>query len=958
MRKNLLIFPAVFALLFLYLSEANAAMTVTPNIHRSGDEGYFSAVIPRPKNAPEGWLSIVAKRKEGDIYLVHASLPAQTENEQTPSITLAGRYGKAGTASVVILAKPALDAAAEYQPLMTVTFTLPDAPKSDPEVMETWAKLQQRIIYGMNYGGGDTFSVYWNMVAGRRYGLEASSGWDGERWRGNRETPDLYDIFTGAAAIQESLQLEVLGARGRQSQSGGPTKAGLVSLATLSGPAVKSHPFEEMLKGRSPKVPVLSGLIPADQYAVFFTDINKQLELADLLEEWGGSLLESLHASSRDFRVRKKLVTQLCLETSVLTRLFGDRVIGSMAMTGGDPFLKEGTDFTVLFALKNREVFLAQMERRYADAVSAHKARRDEFSSGGLKHIAVTTFDRSISSYLVVIGDVAVVSNNLEALRRVIETSAGKLPSLKASRDFQYLRTIFPEGDDKNEDIFIYLSDAHIRRLVGPASKIGEAHRITCAANLQILANARFWYRSERRREPTMQDLKSGGYLGDSALDCPDGGSYDLERGTGTPVCSVHNRQGYLTPLAAVAVRGATNREATQYKAFVENYNRYWRQFFDPIGIRVKLGENIRIQTCILPLIENSWYDGFAAFSGRETGTVTEATVLPRTIVSLRGHVSRDWLEKVDFFKSYLQRRKLSSRWLGNEFSLNLCDGPVLFTLDGRVAGMLGQEMNRPSLSTIVVGYILSAVNLPTYLSVKVNDPGEAERTLPLIFQGLMAEHRSREFSAESYALEPYKDKQITVFSFSLFVAKLRLYAAVIGDRLVIASRQDIITDLIDASSTKGASNPGNLEFSVYRTAFRDIEPTVSLGYQEDIRHACHKNLALAQAILDIGGAKPDEFASVAFALRGYEPYCPSGGTYRLDPVVNRVECSLHGKAYRPKQPLKGRDDAQILRLVNSIRKINARLAFTPEGLMTTVELQRTSVPRQQDKPAKKGWLW
>jgi hypothetical protein len=37
-----------------------------------------------------------------------------------------------------------------------------------------------------------------------------------------------------------------------------------------------------------------------------------------------------------------------------------------------------------------------------------------------------------------------------------------------------------------------------------------------------------------------------------------------------------------LTPVGEVPLERVTPREAAQYKAFVENYNRYWTRFFDP----------------------------------------------------------------------------------------------------------------------------------------------------------------------------------------------------------------------------------------------------------------------------------------------------------------------------------------------------------------------------------------
>ena len=46
-----------------------------------------------------------------------------------------------------------------------------------------------------------------------------------------------------------------------------------------------------------------------------------------------------------------------------------------------------------------------------------------------------------------------------------------------------------------------------------------------------------------------------------------------------------------------------TGEEADEYNAFLTEYNQYWRTFFDPIGIRIKVSpERYRLETIVLPL--------------------------------------------------------------------------------------------------------------------------------------------------------------------------------------------------------------------------------------------------------------------------------------------------------------------------------------------------------------------
>lgn len=108
-------------------------------------------------------------------------------------------------------------------------------------------------------------------------GLLGQTPWQ-EREERARQV-DLFSIFTGALAVQESLQLDAMhGAGGRPTDPNSPIAppAGLnpgaprnaaaqqaaleqrrkerVAVRDLSGPTIKSHPWEQMLSGKKPKI--------------------------------------------------------------------------------------------------------------------------------------------------------------------------------------------------------------------------------------------------------------------------------------------------------------------------------------------------------------------------------------------------------------------------------------------------------------------------------------------------------------------------------------------------------------------------------------------------------------------------------------------------------------------------------------------------------------------------------
>lgn len=951
MKRSLICVIAV--LLALPLHAAAATGVPEAAFHNDGRIGYFSVPVPLPLDTPVP-VMLRAVVEEGGAYLVHVSNPTSPRPSGAPrpggpdgalTVTVAGRYSDAGKNVIAIFALPLLDLTASPRKVARITVTTPSGVLESPQVKKTWGELQYRRFQKASLGGRDPFQDYWELTAAAGHDVKTRS-----RTRSRRPgqpPPNLYSVFTGAAAIQESLQLEVLGqgagaAGGRPAEEPSrPDKA--VPLEELAGPQVASHPFGEMLAGRSPEISPLARFVPSDQYFFLFDDINRYIEFTDLATEWGGNLLREIQTSARDFHLREKMGRQVALDTSLLTRLFGDRVIGSMAFSGRDPFFKEGTEFTILFELKDEQRFRAHLEKRHKEAGKKNGAGLATIRIGGKEVLTAVTPDRRVSSYAVFLDGYAAVANSKGALERIIETAGGGLTPLAAAEDFLYMRTIFERGAGE-EDIFLYLSDAHIRQLIGPRWKIGEARRMRCAGVLQVLANARLWFRAERRSEPTVEDLHREGYLGEADITCPHGGEYFFD-GSGAPRCSVHNRLGHLTPVGDIPLAEVTAEEAQLYNNFVTSYSRYWRRFFDPIGIRVSLGRDIRIETFILPLIENSWYDGLVALAGPGEGSLTEASLLPETIFSLRARLSPEWLGVAR--ASERAWRNLPISWVGEEASLNVADGEVFFHFgeggNGMLAG-LGRGRRGPSFESLFIGYLVAAVNLPTYLSIEVREPERFEQALPTLFRSLFPKERSRDFAVETYALADYKGRSVYAASFNVFVIKWRLFLSVVEDRLIVASRSGIIERLIDEADKSDVPPPsaaGSMEMSLYRDAYRKLAPGVSLGFQEGLREACLRNLALSDILLAAVGVEAAKLQEAAFALRGYRPYCPSGGTYGLDEKSGLAACSIHGTAFSPRQPLPDRESSPTLKLVRSLKRVNARLSFIPEGLMTIVEIER-----------------
>src|SRR5215208_3673733 len=188
-----------------------------------------------------------------------------------------------------------------------------------------------------------------------------------------------------------------------------------------------------------------------------------------------------------------------------------------------------------------------------------------------------------------------------------------------------------PRGDAR-EDGFVYLSDPFVRRLMGPVLKLTERRRLLCYNHLRMIGHAALLFRTERGRAPSsLEELRDSGaapgLFGEGALSCPDGGRYALSADAEAGVCSHHGHALRMTPNIEAPVAQVSGGEADEYRAFVAEYNRYWRTFFDPIAFRLKVApEELRVETIILPLIDNTAYAALASTLG---GTPEPLDALP-----------------------------------------------------------------------------------------------------------------------------------------------------------------------------------------------------------------------------------------------------------------------------------------------------------------------------------------
>lgn len=206
------------------------------------------------------------------------------------------------------------------------------------------------------------------------------------------------------------------------------------------------------------------------------------------------------------------------------------------------------------------------------------------------------------------------------------------------------------------------MSDPFIRRLIGPEKKLTQRNRMICRSRLQLLGYASLLQRTQTGQQPsTVDDSLQSGWLGTDkhpvTMVCPDGGTYALTDNGLLATCSHHGHPESMVPCCELPIKSVGEGEAAEYRQFVENYSQYWSTFFDPIAIRIQLEpKRTRIETIILPLINNSIYQGLASMLGGDPEPLDSQPVPERNIFSVAVKLNKPLLlQQAGFDSSHLK---------------------------------------------------------------------------------------------------------------------------------------------------------------------------------------------------------------------------------------------------------------------------------------------------------------
>ena len=859
------------------------------------------------------------------------------------------------------------------------------------------------VMWELEAAPNDPYLQYVALQLARRAGrtaevaneiqrLQMRGWWD----QGRRQQVDLYNVFSGSLAIQESLQLDTMQGDERERPNrpnNNQLPATKTTLAELQGPTIKSHPWKEMLGDRQPVVSPLSLCVPHDQYFVEFQSLNKLLEIAEASNLYGQYLNQQAWKDASSSQLMDHLRRQLCLPSDPLTKPFYDVVVEQLAITGSDLYLTEGSDITFIFRLRQPDVFRPRVESFLDDAEKANPhAQRKTQKMLGVDVVQLTTPQREVCVFAAdPTPELHVRSNSAVGMARTLAAILGKdeagqvVTRLGETDEFRYIRTLMPQGD-KLEDGLIYLSDAFIRNVVGPRQKIAERRRRMAYNHLRMMGHASLMFRTEFGRVPTSLDELTRaqctpGTFGEGKLACPWGGNYQLSTDGVLGQSSIVGTSQFMTPLCELPLDEITPEEAQSYRDFVNNYNSYWRTFFDPIAIRIQVTpQRYRVETIILPLINSTIYQQMHAMLGGPPEPLDALPVPKRNMASINLKFNKTMLKDENVgvmwgnFEELIsknQMQKFVFQGLGNQMGIHIYDSPRMF--DFNLSALLARSVTSGGGGFNGFepwGLLLTSINAPVYLAANVKDEQVVDEFLSELDKALAYQVRHTKQSGwfqldqDFYRLPPQAGQpQIRCHSISLGPIKWRFFWARIDKGLYVASKKNILDDLIVAAAQQKAApadlippDHGPTSHAMLRMRPKNIveaRDDFNLGWSENSRAANFRNVgslthvARALAAQAAREAKQTpivlsmkEVEKLSERVYGVRFQCPEGGQYQLTDD-HKVTSEFFGRPELPLQPLAPSPTSSIGRLLNDLHQVTADIVFLEDGLHAILTLER-----------------
>ncbi len=743
--------------------------------------------------------------------------------------------------------------------------------------------------------------------------------------RGN-ELEDTFALVSGGRAVSENLQLDrVL----PQAATGDAN----VPLASIQGITVREFNWDALTKDIDPQLDPLAALIPDDQHALLFPSFQSVLDMIDNADAQGTPVLRMADPRAEDAGTRERYQRQLCLPLGQLERLFGPQLIASVAVTGGDPYLRTGTDVGVLFQATNADALRNVLEARQALARKDFPAAQPVAGELlGVPYRGVRSEDRAVCSYLAALDNTIVVTNSPVQLERIVRVFKGGAPSLAALPEFKFFRHRYALGAN-GETALLVISDKTIRRWCGPRWRIATSRRTRAVAVMSELQAQQL----DHLVAANLPDdtLKSTHWL-------PEVDHFEV-----TPSglsSSVYGTLEFQTPISELDFQYATVQESNFYNRWRDGYQRNWSNFFDPIAVQFSvLQDKLAADLTVMPLIANTQYTSMIAVSKGAAIDADQgdphAGALLHAALSL--NVDSQLMKQASIMATQFapQIRVNPLAWLGDTVALYV-DQDAFWKDVAQVEPEKMDEFMRENYHRLPIAIhvdVKSGLKLVAFLA---GLRAWIEETAPGMTVWETKQHGDRSY----VKVGPSQQAK----SLDDDVENLGVYYSASGKALIVSFSEDVLKRAIDrelariaADKEEGGEPPAaalpwigdNFCLQVDAKFVHGLAMIFGDNYQHVMQARAWGNLP----ILNEWRRRYPDHDPVELHERFWQRrlVCPAGGQYRWNAEWQTMESTVYG---HPGQPQAG---PPLPASLANVQLGNFGLTFEENGLRARVQLRR-----------------
>jgi hypothetical protein len=765
--------------------------------------------------------------------------------------------------------------------------------------------------------------------------------------RGPRgDLTELMDTTTGAMSIQETLQMDrplLLSAAHEK-----PT----IALGKLAPPKSAPHPWDDLLKslGKAAPAEPLAAAVPAEFYYLRATDLDVLFKLSDQLDAWATPIVGALDRKAAEHDLASRYETELGLARTALSRALGKEVVAQVALVGSDPYLREGSDVSLIFQVKQRALFDVGLANTLAQRSSEHGGVAVTTASHeGVAVRIATSADGAVRQHRATVGDLEIVSTSLGAMKRILGAIKGTRPRLADEKDFAYL---LARDASVRADALGFLGDRFVGEVVGPRQKVLEARRQIALAELMTPGFAALLHGWMTGRSPaSVDELVAAKLLGKDEL--AHGGGAPIAWKPGEAARSVFGTPAALTPLLDLpepVLVTASERDA--YERFSRTYETYWRTYIDPAALRVAVdttaaGTTLTADLRIVPLIDGTDYREILEMAGQARVTVPALGSGARAVVGI-GQDARVRRELASLAHGFSRKHDLGFDFLGEWAMVGVDDRPALAR-----AALVELDRDLPQVPSGERGHhgdeIAAMASAPAYVALGIKSMagaaialaalhGIADDVLPGAIQ--WGEHgKERDVGIVRIAVaedlghgrgEPDAAKKPDL---ELYYALSRgVFLASLNEQTL----RRLVDDLVDGHGpSPAAAGAGGSQLVVDLAGEKQgaIFTVLSWLLTTESIDAGASSRAMAEALLigaqDRAGA-PQAMRALGLAYLGSVPVPPEGGAFTL--AEDGVRSPRRGSASAPVWPKMPVAGSPVDRLLSAVGRFRSEIAFDREG--------------------------